>query len=100
MPPLDVIALADQVGAHLARGDLAGLGPVELPPAGLFDAEVAARIVLADVAHCTLLEPEYDHQALAARWWAIAEQLGCLQRAALGRARAAPRRRARARRRR
>jgi hypothetical protein len=56
MPPPEVIALADEVRAHLDRSDLVRLGPIELPHGGgLLDAELAARIVLADVAHCTSL---------------------------------------------
>ena len=55
MPPPAVIALADEVRARLDRGDLVGLGPIELPHSGggQLDAELAARVVLADVAHCT-----------------------------------------------
>jgi hypothetical protein len=39
------------------RGNLAGLGPIEVMPDGgiLPDAEIAARIVLTDVAQCTEL---------------------------------------------
>jgi len=54
VPPPSVIALADEVRARLAQGNLAGRGPIELVPnGGLLDAELAARVVLADVAHCT-----------------------------------------------
>jgi hypothetical protein len=61
MPTPEVIALADEVQAHLEWGDLVGLGPVYLGPDGIFaDAERAARIVLADVAHRSELEPSLE----------------------------------------
>src|SRR5215211_6412229 len=80
--PGDVIGLADEVQAHLERGDLAGLGPIDLGPDGTFaDAERAARIMLADVAH--RLEPgrEFDRRVPGARWGDLADQLRRLQRA-------------------
>jgi PAS domain-containing protein len=52
VPTADVIALADQVRGHLARGVYRDLGQVELPPGDLpVDAETAATIVLVDVDH-------------------------------------------------
>jgi PAS domain-containing protein len=80
MPPPEVTALADQVRAHLTQGDLAGLGPVELPPDGVLpDAARAARIVLADVAHRLRRD--------RGRWHDLARQLHALQQAAAAHAR-------------
>jgi hypothetical protein len=89
MPPPEVIALADEVRAHLNGGALAGLGPIALVHAGgiLPDAELAARIVLADVAHCSASGADVAHcsalgQEASARCWAqLAAQLRCLKRA-------------------
>ena len=69
MPTPEVIALADEVQAHLKRGDLAGLGPVDLGPDGIVaDAERAARIVLADVAHRSELEPSLESPTYWETW--------------------------------
>jgi PAS domain S-box-containing protein len=88
MPPPEVIALADQVRAHLERGDLAGLGPVELSPDGvLADADKAARIVLADVEHRARREGHRRRPASGQRWDDLAAQLRALQRAAAAHAR-------------
>ena len=76
----EVIVLADEVQAHLERGDLAGLGPVDFGPDGTWpDAEHAARIVLADVAH--RLEPgrAFDREVPGASWEDLARQLGRLE---------------------
>jgi PAS domain-containing protein len=52
VPTADVIALADQVRGHLARGAYRALGQVGLPPDDVpVDAETAAQLVLADVDH-------------------------------------------------
>lgn len=57
MPPADVTALTDQIDAHLSDGGLASVGWVDLGPEGsLPDAEVAARIVLANLDHWTYVE--------------------------------------------
>jgi hypothetical protein len=82
VPPPEVTALADQVKAHLARGGFAGLGGVELGPAGsLPDAELAARIVLAEVDHRSHLERP-DDRVSRARWAHVAGQLRQLLRSA------------------
>jgi hypothetical protein len=50
--PLSLIALVDEVQAHLQRGDLVDLGEVDLGPAGVWPhAADLAMIVLAEVAH-------------------------------------------------
>src|SRR3954451_18702268 len=83
----EIIALADQVRTHLDRGDLAGLGPIDLVPDGgvLPDAEIAARIVLAAAAHCLQLEQEANLPWSAASWAGLAAQLRCFERALHGR---------------
>jgi PAS domain S-box-containing protein len=50
MPPGEVIALTDEIQARLEQGEFAGLGPIAVE-GGMFlpDAEVVARILLADV---------------------------------------------------
>ncbi len=89
MPPSDVLALADGVRARLARGDLRGAGPVDLGPDGVFaDAELAARVLLADVEHCAWEERALDGVATAERWAELAEALRRLQAAVDGRGRA------------
>lgn len=81
MQTAEVIALADEVRAHLERGDLAGLGPVDLGPDGTFtDAERAARITLADVAHRLEEGGAFDRQVPGARWGDLADQLRRLDR--------------------
>ena len=78
MPPPAVIALADEVRARLAQGNLAGRGPIELVPnGGLLDAELAARVVLADVAHCT----QRGREESAPCWAELTAQLRSLERA-------------------
>ncbi len=77
MPTPEVIAVADQVSAHLDQGDLAGLGPVDLGPSGGIhpDAELAARVVLADVGHCVWREQQDADSVPAEEWAELAEQL-------------------------
>jgi len=77
MPPPAVIALADEVRAHLDRGELAGLGPIALVHAGgiLPDAELAARIVLADGAHCAERDQGADCPVSDTCWAHLAAQL-------------------------
>jgi len=79
MPPPAVIALADEVRARLDRGDLVGLGPIEFPHSGggQLDAELAARVVLADVAHCT----QRGREESAPCWAELTAQLRSLERA-------------------
>ena len=49
---MGLIALVDEVQAHLQRGDLVGLGEVDLGRAGIWPhAADLAMIVLAEVAH-------------------------------------------------
>src|SRR3954452_3983738 len=87
MPTPEIITLADQVRAHLDRGDLAGLGPIDLVPDGgvLPDAEIAARIVLDGGAHCLQLEREANLPLSATSWAGLAAQLRCFERALHGR---------------
>jgi hypothetical protein len=48
-----VEVLAARVRARLARGAVAAIGPVELEGGAVIDdAELAARVVLADATHC------------------------------------------------
>lgn len=76
MPPPVVTVLCDQVAEHLARGGFAGVGPVDLGPEGrLPDAELAARIVLADVDHWAYLEQAQRRRVKRATWEHLAEQL-------------------------
>src|SRR4051794_10014122 len=78
--PEDVIALADELHAHLEHGDLAGLGPVTLAFDGSWpDPERAARIVLADVAHCAEQDPNVHGPVSAQQWRELAEQLRSLE---------------------
>src|SRR5262249_14952067 len=69
-------ALADQV-----RGEMAGLGPIGIVPDGgvLPDAEIAARIGLADVAHCLQLDREASLSVSTTAWAALAAQLSRLR---------------------
>jgi hypothetical protein len=77
--PEDIIALADELHAHLKHGDLARLGPVDLAFDGTWpDPERAARIILADVAHCAEQDPTGDAPVTATRWRELAEQLRSL----------------------
>lgn len=76
MPPPEVTALVDQLGAHLSHGDLSGIGRVDLGPEGaLPDADLAARIVLADVDHWTYIEQVRRRRVPRARWAHLAEQM-------------------------
>jgi PAS domain S-box-containing protein len=78
--PEDVIALADELHAHLQHGDVAGLGPVDLAFDGIWpDPERAARIVLADVAHCAEQDSNANGPVTATRWRELAEQLRSLE---------------------
>src|SRR3954453_23085082 len=78
--PEDVIALADELHAHLAHGDLARLGGVDLGVDGIWrDPERAARIILADVAHCREQDPTSNGPVTAARWRELADQLRSLE---------------------
>ena len=77
-----VLTLADEVRAHLERGELAGRSvvlPVRDVPRQ--DAERAARIVLADVEHCLRDPEERGVTPSAARWHQLAEQLRAIERA-------------------
>src|SRR5687767_14393092 len=80
--PEDIIALADELHAHLEHGDLAGLGPVDLAFDGTWpDPERAARIILADVAHCAEQDPKLNGPVSAMRWHELADQLRSLEEA-------------------
>jgi PAS domain-containing protein len=82
MPTPEIIALADEIQAHLERGALIGLAPVELGPDGIWDdAEAAARLVLADVEHRTSVERGLEGARPAPRWDDLAAQLRALRRA-------------------
>jgi PAS domain S-box-containing protein len=74
MPPAKVIALTDEILARIEYGEFAGLGPIAVGD-GMFlpDAEVAARILLADVDHRTGLE-SWDH-VRPLQWNHLAKQL-------------------------
>ena len=72
-----VIGLADEVRAHLERGELAGKS-VALPGSGGVRraAERAARIVLADVEYCLRDPAERGVTPSAARWHELAPRRG------------------------
>lgn len=73
--PPTVTALADRLGEDLARGRLARVGPVDLGPEGFLpDAELAARVVLADVDHRAYME-RAGRRASRVTWEHLAEQL-------------------------
>ena len=80
-----VLVLADEVRAHLERGELAGKS-VAVPGSGGVrrDAERAARIVLADVEYCLRNPSERGVTPSAARWYELAEQLRAIERATHG----------------
>ncbi len=61
MPPTEVIALTDEIHARFEHGEFAGLGPIAVE-GGMFlpDAEVVARILLADVEDWAVRE-SWDH---------------------------------------
>jgi hypothetical protein len=82
MPRTEVIALASVVRASLDRGDLAGLGPIDFGGDGVLDdAEIAARIALADVDHCARKTRTSASRVSDQHWDGLAEQLRILQRA-------------------
>ncbi len=74
MPPGEVIALTDEIHARLEHGEFAGLGPIAVE-GGKFlpDAEVVARILLADVEHWT--EREYWDHVSPHQWNHLTAQL-------------------------
>jgi len=74
MPPAEVIALMDEIHARVEHGEFVGLGPIAVE-GGKFlpDAEVAARILLADVEHWT--EFEQRGPVSLAKWNHLAAQL-------------------------
>ena len=79
--PLGLIALVDEVRAHLEQGDLAGLGPIDLGPDGVWpDAEHLARIVLADVDHWVERGRMFGELIPAEHWAALGDQLQRLER--------------------
>jgi hypothetical protein len=80
METSQVMTLADQVQLYLERGKLAGLGPINLGPDGMWwDTERVASIVLADVAHCVQREEEFGEAMSAERWAVLAHQLRLIQ---------------------
>jgi hypothetical protein len=92
MPTQDVFELAQEVRARLERGDLALAGPVDLGPDGTWtDAERAARIVLADVAHGAQRERARGDSD-AAYWRILVDQLRVLLQAGRRRRRRAEQR--------
>jgi hypothetical protein len=84
LPPiaLEVIALTDEVRAHLVRGKLASRTVTKLSTRGSrYDAEFAARLVLADVEHCLADGEAGDGLSVDERWRQLAAQLGAIERA-------------------
>ena len=80
------LILADEVRAHLERGELAGRsvmlpGPVRRRP----DAAAYARIVLADIQRCCAAPVERGVTVSSARWHELAEQLRAIERTTHGR---------------
>jgi PAS domain S-box-containing protein len=83
MPTPEIVARAELVRAHLERGELAGLGPVLVRPNTSFvDAELAARVVLADVDHRADAERRWRPPGRPIRWDDLVTELGALQRVA------------------
>ena len=71
----EVLPLVAELRTRLERGELARRGRVELPSwRTLVDAEVATRVVLADVDHLHYLSEHRKRPVSAARWeLAVAE---------------------------
>ena len=80
-----VIGLADEVRAHLIRGDFGGRRAVVPGVSGVGDGELdaaaAARVVLADVEHCLELSAR-GRPREAERWRELAAQLRAIERVA------------------
>jgi PAS domain-containing protein len=72
MPPAEIIALTDEIHARLEHGEFAGLGPIAVG-GGQFlpDAQVVARILLAEVGH----REEQREEVNAAQWVQLAEEM-------------------------
>jgi hypothetical protein len=82
VPTPEVIALTDQLHAHLDRGDMTGIGPIDLGSDGIIaDVEIAARLVLADVTHRAQEDRRLGRPAIRAGWNDLADQLRRLLRA-------------------
>ena len=73
-----IAALAAELRDRLVAGALAGLGPITLA-AGLFaDAELAGRILLADLDHLSTLPEHTGRPAAPDRWARLADDLRLL----------------------
>ena len=75
MPPPEVTLLVDQLRAQLDAGRLARRGRVDLGPEGSLEAELAARIVLADIDHWSFMERTRRQRVSRAQWGHLTEQL-------------------------
>jgi hypothetical protein len=79
---VEVIALADELHAHLERGELRGMGPIDLGHDGTWsNVERVARIMLADVTHRLEVGTAFERRVPGASWVDLAKQLRCLDRA-------------------
>src|SRR5215204_1477863 len=74
MPSAEIIALSDEIQARMEQGEFDGLGPIAVE-GGMFlpDAQVVARILLADVDHWAERE-SWNHVSLL-EWNHLAKQL-------------------------
>ena len=78
----EVLPLVSELRTRLERGELARRGRVELPSwRTLVDAELAARVVLADVDHLNYLAEHRKRPVSAACWAAAAAELRHLKQA-------------------
>ena len=78
----EVLPLVGEFRTRLERGELARRGRVELPSwRTLVDAELATRVVLADVDHLNYLAEHRKRPVSAARWEAAVAELRHLKQA-------------------
>ena len=81
-PSLAVLLLADEVGAHLARGELAGLTLARAGgEADWVAVEELARAVLAEVDACLAFAAGGTGRVHPARWHELAARLRAIERA-------------------
>jgi hypothetical protein len=75
VPPPEVTFLVDQLRAELDAGRFARHGRIDLGPEGSLEAELAARIVLADIDHWSFMERTRRQRVSRAQWGHLSEQL-------------------------
>lgn len=69
---------AADIRAELLAGSLAGFGPITLTAGACPDAELVAKVLLADLDHVRHLREHTGREASADRWAAIAADLQLL----------------------